>query len=66
MVPSVSAGPTQDDDAAKSHAGIRQRLDDSRKKLVETSLRNRLNNTPLESSRSRSLRCFGELSDQVF
>jgi very-short-patch-repair endonuclease len=66
MLPSVPGDPAPADDGAQSHAGIRQRIDDARKKLVETSLRNRLINTALESSRSRSLRCFGELSDQVF
>jgi hypothetical protein len=59
---SIHAGTTMS--ATLDH--IRRRLDDARKKLVETSLRNRLINTPLESSRSRSLRCFGELSEQVF
>jgi len=66
MLPSVPGAPALAADTAQSHAGIRRRIDDARKKLVETSLRNRLINTGLDSSRSRSLRCFGELSDQVF
>lgn len=47
-------------------ARVQVRIEDARKKLVEMTLRNRLINTALDATRTRSLRLFGESSDGVF
>ena len=45
---------------------IAQRLLNARDKLIDRNLRNRLINTPLDSTRIKAIRVFGESSDQVF
>lgn len=45
---------------------IAQRLLKARDKLIDRNLRNRLINTPLDSTRIKAIRVFGESSDQVF
>ena len=45
---------------------ITQRLLKARDKLIDRNLRNRLISTPLESTRIKAIRVFGESSDQVF
>lgn len=47
-------------------ASLLRRLADARNRLIDRNLRNRLISTPLESARTKSIRVFGELSDQVF
>lgn len=45
---------------------IAKALEIARDRLLDRSLRNKLINTPLQSSKARQVRCFDELSDQVF
>ena len=47
-------------------ARVGVRIEEARKKLVEITLRNRLINTTLEGTRTRSLQIVGESSDGVF
>lgn len=45
---------------------VLRKLADARNKLVDRNLRNRLISTPLESSRTKSLRVSGGESEQIF
>jgi hypothetical protein len=45
---------------------VLRKLADARNKLVDRNLRNRLISTPLESSRTKSLRVWGGESEQIF
>ena len=45
---------------------VLRKLADARNKLVDRNLRNRLISTPLESSRTKSLRVWGSESEQIF
>ena len=60
------SAPGNSDESAAPNNRIRTRIEEARKRLVEITLKNRLINTSLESSRTRNLRIFGELSDQIF
>ena len=63
--------PVAHDDARDANDGyllkrIRNRLAEARDRLVDRNLRNKLINTSLKTSRTRSLRIWDELSDQIF
>ncbi len=45
---------------------IQKRLAEARDRLVDRNLRNKLINTSLQNTRSKNIRVWGELSDQVF
>ncbi len=58
--------PSLMDGGSSAGGAILKRLSESRNRLIDRNLRNRLISTPLGSSRSKSVRVFGESSDQVF
>ena len=62
----LQAGPPAPQVAQEPFARVGVRIEDARKKLAEMTLRNRLINTTLEATRTRSLRIVGESSDGVF
>jgi very-short-patch-repair endonuclease len=66
LIPSSIATSTTVTGAATPLSRVIRKLADARNRLVDRNLRNRLISTPLESSRTKSLRVWASTSDQVF
>mgnify|MGYP007046700162 FL=1 len=58
--------PPSSDRVSNPLERVLRKLADARNKLVDRNLRNRLISTPLESSRTKSLRVWGSESEQIF
>jgi len=58
--------PAPESNGAHPLERVLRKLADARNKLVDRNLRNRLISTPLESSRTKSLRVWGSECEQIF
>lgn len=65
-VPELTVGSEQEGANSLLSDSMQTALELARDRLLDRSLRNRLINTPLKSSKARQVRIFDELSDQVF
>jgi very-short-patch-repair endonuclease len=61
-----NTAPLPKSDGPYTLGRVFKKLADARNKLVDRNLRNRLISTPLESSRTKSLRVWGGNSEQIF
>ncbi|MCA6334665.1 MAG: DUF4011 domain-containing protein, partial [Phenylobacterium sp.] len=65
-VPELTVGSEQEGANSLLSDTMQTAMELARDRLLDRSLRNRLINTPLKSSKARQVRVFDELSDQVF